>query len=105
MDDFNTEQSEENGSFYRQLDPENLEHYYKFLYQTRNPREAIHEDNEPYLGDDDTQPDEEYENVKKFYQTMTLQDLGELNKIYNFQDTVVLSEMFEQRSIVPTKTI
>ena len=36
---------------------------------------------------------------------MTLQDLGELNKIYNFQDTVILSEMFEQRSIVPTKTI
>lgn len=105
MDNFNTEQSEENGSFYRQLDPENLEHCYKFLNQTRDPREAIHEDNEPYFRDDDTQPDEEYENVKKFYQAMTLQDLCELNKIYNFQDIVILSEMFEQRSIVPTKTI
>ena len=41
--------------------------------------------------------EEEYENVKKFYQTMKLKDLGELNKIYNFQDTIILSEIFEQR--------
>ena len=41
--------------------------------------------------------DEEYENVKKFYKTMKLQNLGELNKIYNFQDTVILCEIFEQR--------
>ena len=40
--------------------------------------------------------DEEYENVKKFYQTMKLEYLGELNKIYNFQDTIVLCEIFEQ---------
>ena len=38
--------------------------------------------------------DEEYENVKKFYQTMKLEYLGELNKIYNFQDTIVLCEIF-----------
>ena len=42
--------------------------------------------------------DEEYENVKKFYQTMKLEDLGHLNKIYNFQDTIILCEIFEQRS-------
>ena len=41
---------------------------------------------------------EEYDNVKRFYQTLKLKDLGELNKIYNFQDTVILSEIFEQRS-------
>ena len=41
---------------------------------------------------------EEYDNVKKFYQTLKLRDLGELNKIYNFQDTVTLCEIFEQRS-------
>ena len=41
---------------------------------------------------------EEYDNVKKFYQTLKLKDLGELNKIYNFQDTVILCEIFEQRS-------
>lgn len=40
----------------------------------------------------------EYENVKKSYQTMELKDLGELNKIYNFQDTIVLCEIFEQQS-------
>lgn len=40
---------------------------------------------------------EEYDNVKKFYQTLKLKDLGELNKIYNFQGTVNLCEIFEQR--------
>ena len=38
--------------------------------------------------------DEEYENVKKFYKTMKLENLGELNKIYNFQDTVILCAIF-----------
>ena len=42
--------------------------------------------------------DKEYENAKKFYQTMKLEDLGELNKIYNFEDTIILCEIFEQRS-------
>ena len=41
---------------------------------------------------------EEYNNVKKFYQMMRLKDLGELNKICNFQDTIILCEIFEQRS-------
>ena len=42
--------------------------------------------------------DEEYKNVKKFYQTMKLENLGELNKICNFQGTIILCEMSEQRS-------
>ena len=42
--------------------------------------------------------EEEYEQVKKFYKTLKLKDLGELNKIYNFQDTIILCEVFEQRS-------
>lgn len=29
---------------------------------------------------------------------MNLKDLGELNKIYNFQDTRMLCKIFEQRS-------
>ena len=33
--------------------------------------------------------------LKKNYQTMKLKDLGELNKIYNFQDTIILCEIFE----------
>ena len=41
---------------------------------------------------------EEYNNVQKFYQTLKLKDFGELNKIYNFQDTVILCEILEQRS-------
>ena len=47
---------------------------------------------------DDVMTPEEYENIKKFYQTMKLKNLGELNKIYNFQDTIILCEIFEQHS-------
>ena len=42
---------------------------------------------------------EEYELVKKIYQALKLKDLDELNKIYNFQDTIILCEVFEQRPI------
>ena len=42
--------------------------------------------------------DEEYENVKKIYKSMKLANLGEPNKIYNFQDTILLYEIFEQCS-------
>ena len=38
---------------------------------------------------DDIMTMEEYENVKKNYQTMKSKNLGELNKIYNFQDTII----------------
>ena len=49
--------------------------------------------------------DEEYKNVKKFYQTMKLENLGELNKIYNFHHTIILSDIFEQHSSSPENTI
>ena len=39
---------------------------------------------------DDIMTEEEYENVKKLYQTMKLKDLGEFNKVFNFQDTIIL---------------
>ena len=42
--------------------------------------------------------DEAYENVTKFYKTMELENFGEVNKIYNFQDTVILCAIFGQRS-------
>ena len=45
---------------------------------------------------DDIMTLEEYENVKRFYLTMKLKNLGELNKIFNFQETVILCEIFEQ---------
>ena len=47
---------------------------------------------------DNVMTDEEYENVKKVCQTMKVENLGELNKIYNFQDTIILCEIFEQYS-------
>ena len=42
--------------------------------------------------------DGEYENVKKFWKTLSLNKLSELNDIYNFQDTMILSEIFENRA-------
>ena len=42
--------------------------------------------------------EEEYENVKKFFKILRLKTLGDLNRIYNFQDTAILCEIFEQRS-------
>ena len=42
--------------------------------------------------------EEEYKNVRKFCKTMKLENLGELNIIYNFQDTIILCEIFEQCS-------
>ena len=48
---------------------------------------------------DNAMTGEEYENVKNFCQTIKLKDLGELDKIYNFQDTIILCEIFEQRSM------
>ena len=42
--------------------------------------------------------EEEYENVKKLYKLMKMSNLGELSKIYNFQEIIILCELFEQRS-------
>ena len=42
--------------------------------------------------------EEDYANVKNFYTILKMSNLGELNKIYNFQDTIILAEMIEQRS-------
>ena len=41
---------------------------------------------------------EEYKNVKKLFKVLKLRTLGDLNQIYNFQDTAILHEIFEQRS-------
>ena len=49
------EQLREDVSFYRKLDPDNLDDYHKFLNQTRDPRVAIYEDNEMYFGEEDKQ--------------------------------------------------
>ena len=43
----------EDVSFYRQLDPENIDHYNKFPNQNRNPGDAGYENSEMYFGDED----------------------------------------------------
>ena len=49
-------QPEEDVSFYRQLDPENIDDYSRFNGQTRNPVGAIYEDDTPFYGREDQQP-------------------------------------------------
>ena len=46
---------------------------------------------------------EEYENVKIFFTILRLKTLGDLNRIYNFQDTAILCEIFESRSALLQK--
>ena len=41
---------------------------------------------------------EDYEAVKKLYHTMNLENLREFNKLYNFQETIILCQIFEQKS-------
>ena len=48
-------QPEEDVSFYRQLNPENIEDYSRFNGQTRNPVEAIYQDDTPFYGCEDQQ--------------------------------------------------
>ena len=50
-----SEQPRQDVSFYRKLDPDNLDDYYKFPNQTRDPGVAIYEDNEMYFGEEDKQ--------------------------------------------------
>ena len=42
---------------------------------------------------------EEYNVVKKLHRTTGLKNLGELNKLDNFQDTIILCDIFESRSV------
>ena len=46
---------------------------------------------------------EEYENVKNFFKILKLKTLSDLNRIYNFQDTAILCEIFEERSLLCQK--
>ena len=41
--------------------------------------------------------DEEYYSVKKLYNTFKMENLDELNKFYNSQDTIRLCEVFASR--------
>ena len=42
--------------------------------------------------------DQSYDNVKRFWKTLRLEKLSDLNHIYNFQDTIILCEIFENRA-------
>ena len=59
MDDFidDSKQPMEVVSFYRKLDPGNIDNYIKFPNQTRGPRVAVYEVDEMFFGTKDTQPE------------------------------------------------
>ena len=57
MEDFIDEISFHFISFIDNLDPENVEYYHKFPNQTRNPKEAVYEDDVLYFGTEDMQPE------------------------------------------------
>ena len=42
--------------------------------------------------------DQSYGNVKRFWKTLRLEKVSDLNHIYNFQDTIILCEIFENRA-------
>ena len=42
--------------------------------------------------------DEEYTEVKFFFKIMKMKTLGDLNRIYNFQNVTILCEIFEKRA-------
>ena len=42
--------------------------------------------------------DESYENVKKFWKLLRLKKLSESIDLHNFQDTIILCEIFENRA-------
>ena len=56
MDNFidDTDQQAQGASFFRQLDTENIEDYQKFSNSTKNPKEVVYEDEEPYFVEEDT---------------------------------------------------
>lgn len=51
------EQPEKDVIFYSKLDPGNIDHYYKFPNQTRDPTVAGYEEHEMYFGTEDQQPE------------------------------------------------
>ena len=81
-----SEQLMEDVRLYRALDPENIDHYNKFPYHTRNPKAAVYEDDKMFFGTEVTQPklfapeDREYVEFDKFD--------GFEKSVQNFKDTL-----------------
>ena len=109
MTDFidDSEQSSEGVSLYRKLDHENINDYYKFSNQTRDPRVAVYEDDKMLFGTEDTQPElyaprsrenvefdkfNSYEKIVKIFMN-TFQKL--LKQRQSFCDSIVYGLMYK----------
>ena len=44
--------------------------------------------------------DQKYEDVQKLFALTKMSNLSDLNALYNFQDTIILTEIFENRSSI-----
>ena len=64
------------------------------------PKEAFFEKKKDFYSElkEKDISDEEYQNVKKKFMLLRLKTLGDIIRIYNFQDTLVLCEIFKQRA-------
>ena len=78
LNDFidNSERPGEDVSFYRQLDPLNIDHYPKFPNQTRNGLDAIFEDDTPYYEKEDMRPELYTPEDRDFVNLLALKNLS-----------------------------
>ena len=107
----NIEQPQEDVSFYRKLDPLNIDHYPKFPNQTRNGPDAIFEDDTPYYEKEDMRP--ELYTLEDFVNMLALKNLSinlrpsKILKIVkiNFFDAIIYGVMFykSNREIIDKK--
>ena len=90
LDDFidNGPQPEEDVSFYRQLDPANIDDYPKFNSRTRNPIEVIYEDDKQSVSFDKFEGSEK--SIEKFKKTLKNFEGGQ-NQHF---DTVIYGIMY-----------
>ena len=70
----------------------------KFSSLEIKPKDDFFEKKDFYLSLKGKDISTEYENVKKFFKLLRLKTLGDLNRIYNFQNTLILCEIFKQRA-------
>ena len=85
-----TEQPMEDVSFYKTFDPENGDQYNKFPNQTRNPKDAVYEDDEMFFGTEDTQPELFAPENREHVDLISLKDLKNLSKkdtLQNFKNS------------------
>ena len=72
---------------------------YDCLNIERSPENGFYKKNEFYSELKTTIiTDQEYEDVKKLFCVIKMRNLSDINELYNFQNTMILCEIFESRA-------